>query len=62
MGGSIEETDTTSSWGEFGIVILLAILAKQFTHGIWTIAILSGTSGGAEIFVRYGITDGLISR
>ena len=52
--------------GEFGIAILLAVLAKQLTRGTWTTALLAGASGGAGIFicyaVAYGITDGLIPR
>ncbi len=52
--------------GEFGIAILLAILAKQLTRGNWTISLLAGTAGGAGIFVcyaiAYGITDGIIPR
>lgn len=52
--------------GEFGIAILLAILAKQLTRDNWTTALLAGVAGGVGIFVcyaiAYGITDGLIPR
>ena len=52
--------------GEFGIAILLAILAKQLTRGNWMTAIVAGTAGGVGIFIcyaiAYGITDGLIPR
>jgi hypothetical protein len=50
--------------GEFGIVVLLAILAKQVSQGNWTTALLAGIAGGAGIFVcyaiAYGLTDGII--
>jgi hypothetical protein len=49
--------------GEFGIAILLAILAKHVTRGTWMTSIIAGTVGGLGIFVcyavAYGITDGL---
>lgn len=52
--------------GEFGIAILLAMLATRLTRGNWTTALLAGVTGGAGIFVcyaiAYGITDGLIRR
>ncbi len=52
--------------GEFGIVILLAILAKRLLQGNWTIALLAGITGGIGIFIcyalAYGLTDGLIPR
>jgi hypothetical protein len=52
--------------GEFGITILLTILAKQLTRSTWTTALWSGIAGGMGIFVcyaiAYGITDGLIPR
>jgi hypothetical protein len=50
--------------GEFGIAILLAILAKHLTRGGWTTALLTGLAGGAGIYVcyavAYGLTDGLV--
>jgi hypothetical protein len=52
--------------GEFGIAILLAILAKQLTSGDWKRAVQAGVAGGIGIFicyaVAYGITDGLFLR
>lgn len=52
--------------GEFGIAILLAILAKRLPQGNWTTALLAGFAGGTGIFlcyvIAYGITDGLIPR
>ena len=52
--------------GEFGIAILLAILAKRLLEGNWTAALMSGFARGVGILVcyaiAYGITDGLIPR
>ena len=52
--------------GEFGIAILLAILAKRLPQGNWTTALLAGFAGGVGIFlcyvIAYGITDGLLPR
>ncbi len=49
--------------GEFGIAILLAILAKHVTRGNWMTSIIVGTVGGLGIFVcyavAYAITDGI---
>jgi hypothetical protein len=52
--------------GEFGIAILLALLAKRLVRGNWTTALWAGAGGGAGIFVcyaiAYGLTDGLLPR
>lgn len=52
--------------GEFGIAILLALLAKRLVQGNWTTALWTGVAGGVGIFVcyaiAYGLTDGLIPR
>jgi hypothetical protein len=52
--------------GEFGIAILLALLAKKMPRGALTNAVRTGVAGGVEILVyyavAYGITDGLILR
>lgn len=52
--------------GEFGIAILLAILAKRVYEGSWTSSILAGLAGGVGIFLcyalAYGLTDGLLPR
>lgn len=52
--------------GEFGITILLAILANRLTTGTWASPLVTGTVGGVGIFLcyalAYGITDGLTSR
>jgi uncharacterized membrane protein len=52
--------------GEFGIAILLAILATRLPRGNWTTALLSGVASGVGIFAcyatAYGIADGLIPR
>ncbi len=51
--------------GEFGIVVVLASLARSLRVGSWCIAVLAGVAGGASIFVCYVaaflITDRLIS-
>jgi len=51
---------------EFGIAILLAILAKHVSRGTWTTAVRTEVASGVIIFVcyaiAYGITDGLIPR
>lgn len=52
--------------GEFGIAIILALLARHVANGEWKDAVLAGIAGGVGIFVcyavAYGITDGLITR
>ena len=52
--------------GEFGIAILLAILAKRLTTGTWASSLVAGTAGGIGIFLcyalAYGVTDGFTSR
>src|SRR5690349_14569443 len=52
--------------GEFGIAIVLALLAKRVCEGSWTSSILAGLAGGVGIFLcyalAYGITDGLFTR
>ncbi|BCA56945.1 hypothetical protein W02_40850 [Nitrospira sp. KM1] len=51
--------------GEFGIAILLTVLAKRVSHGNWTTSIIAGLAGGLAIFLcyalAYGLTDGLRS-
>lgn len=50
--------------GEFGIAIMLAILAKRLTTSTWAGSLFTGTAGGIGIFLcyalAYGITDGVI--
>jgi hypothetical protein len=52
--------------GEFGIAILLALLARRVVNGQWRDAVLAGLAGGVGIFVcyavAYGITDGFTVR
>ena len=52
--------------GEFGIAIVLTILAKQILKGNWITALLAGIAGGIGIFlcylIAYSITDVLIPR
>ena len=52
--------------GEFGIAIMLAILAKRLTTSTWADSLRTGTAGGIGIFLcyalAYGITDGVIPR
>ena len=52
--------------GEFGIAILLAILAKRLLQCNWTTALLAGALGGVGNFIcyaiAYGITDGITLR
>lgn len=49
--------------GEFGIAIILAVLAKRLANSTWADTLLIGTTGGMGIFLcyalAYGITDGL---
>lgn len=45
--------------GEFGIAILLAVLAKQLIRGSWMTALLAGAGGGVGIFVCYAIAYSL---
>jgi hypothetical protein len=51
--------------GEFGIALVLALLAKTLRGGSWRTAVVSGIGGGLAIFVCYAvaffITDGLIA-
>jgi len=39
--------------GEFGIAILLAVLAKRPLEGNWTTALLAGAAGGVGVFICY---------
>ena len=52
--------------GEFGIAIILAVLAKRVANGNWRTALQAGVAGGIGIFIcyaiAYGITDALILR
>jgi hypothetical protein len=48
--------------GEFGIAILLTILAKRITRGTWTTALLTGTAGGLGIFICYALAYTLTDR
>ena len=52
--------------GEFGIAVLLAVLAKRLVRGDWLTALWTGAAGGAGIFVCYAIaydlTDGMFPR
>ncbi|MDF0672882.1 MAG: hypothetical protein P0120_00870 [Nitrospira sp.] len=50
--------------GEFGIAILLTILAQRVSQDTWTATLIAGTAGGSGIFIcyalAYGVTDGII--
>jgi hypothetical protein len=50
--------------GEFGIAIVLTLLARTLRRGSWRVAILAGIAGGLLIFVCYAaaffISDRLI--
>ena len=50
--------------GEFGIAIILAVLATRVIRGTWATAVIAGLAGGLGIFLCYAIaytlTDGLI--
>ena len=50
--------------GEFGIAVVFALLARILRRGSWREAILAGITGGASIFLCYGVaflvTDRLI--
>jgi hypothetical protein len=50
--------------GEFGIALVLALLARTLRRGSWRQAIVAGIGGGFSIFVCYAIafwiTDRLI--
>jgi len=52
--------------GDFGIAILLAIMAKHFSRGNWTTALQAGLASGVGIFIFYAIaytlTDSLVPR
>ena len=52
--------------GEFGIAIMLTILAKQLATGTWVRSLVTGAAGGIGIFIcyalAYGIADGLAPR
>lgn len=52
--------------GEFGIAILLALLAKRLPQDTWATSITAGIAGGIGIFLcyalAYSLTDGLVSR
>jgi len=52
--------------GEFGIAIVLALLAKRVSEGSWISSIFAGLAGGLGIFLcyalAYGLTDGLTPR
>jgi hypothetical protein len=52
--------------GEFGIAIILALLARCVANREWRDAALAGVAGGLGIFVcyavAYGITDGFVVR
>jgi hypothetical protein len=51
--------------GEFGIALILALLARTLRRGSWRAAIVAGIAGGLSIFVCYAfafwITDRLIA-
>ncbi len=51
--------------GEFGIALVLALLARTLRSGSWRVALVAGITGGAAIFVCYVvaffITDRLIA-
>jgi hypothetical protein len=50
--------------GEFGIALILALLARTLRHGTWRQAVIAGIGGGFSIFVCYAlafwITDRLV--
>jgi hypothetical protein len=50
--------------GEFGIALVLALLARTLRHGSWREAVVAGIGGGFSIFVCYALgfwtTDRLI--
>jgi hypothetical protein len=50
--------------GEFGIALVLALLARTLRHGTWRQAVIAGIGGGFSIFVCYTlafwITDRLV--
>src|SRR5262245_20307320 len=52
-------------FGEFGIAVAFALLARSLRSGSWRVAIVAGVAGGTAIFVCYAaaflITDRLIS-
>jgi hypothetical protein len=51
--------------GEFGIALILALLARTLRRGSWRTAIVGGFAGGLSIFVCYAIafliTDRLVT-
>ena len=50
--------------GEFGIAILLTILAKRASQGTWATPLVASAAGGLGIFIcyilAYSLTDGLV--
>jgi hypothetical protein len=50
--------------GEFGIALILALLARTLRHGTWRQAVIAGIGGGFSISVCYAlafwITDRLV--
>jgi len=42
--------------GEFGIALVLALLARTLRHGSWGVAIIAGVAGGISIFACYAVT------
>ena len=45
--------------GEFGIALVLALLARTLRHGTWRQAVIAGIGGGFSIFVCYTLAFGL---
>ena len=58
------QIDTASPLEEFGVAILLTLLAKKMPRGTWTTAVQAEVAGGEGIFVccafAYTLTDGLV--
>jgi hypothetical protein len=48
--------------GEFGIAIVLALLARKLRRGSWRQAVLAGIGGGVSIFVCYALAFWITDR
>lgn len=48
--------------GEFGIGLILALLARKLRRGSWPVAIAAGVVGGAAIFACYAVAFGIIDK
>ena len=48
--------------GEFGIALVLALLARTLRRGSWRMALFAGLIGGISIFACYAIAFSITQR